>query len=233
MSSDDAKIHIPRLAISIVGVLVVFGVVLFGAAGTLRWRAAWVFLALFGAFNVGISAWLMRHDPALLRERMTGIGSAGQGRWDKVFFAVAQLVFIGWLVLMGLDAVRFGWSRIPLWLQVAGAMLHVVSFWLFYRVFRENTFLSPAVRIQRERGQRVISTGPYAVVRHPMYAAVIPFAGGAALLLGSWLGVAAVLPLVAMIGWRATREERVLRAELPGYDEYVRRVRYRFVPGVW
>lgn len=231
--TEDAKIDIPRLAASIVAMLAVFGIALFGAAGTLRWTAAWVFLALFGAFTVGTSAWLLRHDPALLRERMTGIRSEGQGRWDKVFFAVLQLVFFGWLVLMGLDAVRCGWSRVPVWLQAVGAMLHVFSFWLFYLVFRENTFLSPAVRIQRERGQRVISTGPYAVVRHPMYAAVIPFAGGVALLLGSWLGLAAVLPLTVMIGWRATREEHVLRGELPGYDEYLRRVRYRFVPGVW
>jgi len=229
----SVEIPIPRLVASIVGMLAVFGIALFGAAGTVRWTAAWIFLALFGLFTVAITAWLMRHDPALLSERMTGIGSAGQKRWDRVFFAVMNAGFLGWLALMGLDAVRFGWSHVPAWARAIGAAALVGSFWLFYLVFRENTFLSPAVRIQDERGQTVVDTGPYRHVRHPMYAAAIPMTAGAALLLGSWWGLVGAAAIVAGIGWRAVREERELAAALPGYRDYMRRVRYRLVPGIW
>ena len=109
----------------------------------------------------------------------------------------------------------------------------VASFVLFFLTFRENSFLSPAVRVQAERAQTVVSTGPYRRVRHPMYAAFLLLALGTPLLLGSWFGVLGGAALVAMVAVRAVLEERVLRAELPGYDEYARRVRHRLVPGVW
>ncbi|HSU15163.1 isoprenylcysteine carboxylmethyltransferase family protein [Longimicrobium sp.] len=231
----ERKTEVPvlRFAVSIVGMLAVFGMVLFGSAGTLAWPEAWLFLALFSAFTVAISAWLMRHDPALLAERITGIGSAGQKRWDKIFILLANVAFIAWLALMALDAVRFRWSHVPVWVQGIGAAMLIGSFWLFFLVYRENSFLSPAVRIQTERKQTVVSTGPYARVRHPMYAAAIPLLVGTALMLGSRYGVAGGMVVVAMIAWRALREERVLAAELPGYAEYMRRVRFRFIPGVW
>jgi protein-S-isoprenylcysteine O-methyltransferase Ste14 len=180
--------------------------------------------------------WLARHDPDLLAERMTGQAKGTQGGqkgWDLVWTAAASLLFIGWFALMGLDAVRFGWSNVPVWLQAVGALLVVGSFWLFFAVFRANSFLSPVVRVQKERGQKVIDTGPYAVVRHPMYAAVIPFALGTSLLLGSWWGLVPAALLVLIMAWRAVQEERTLRAELPGYVEYAARVRYRLIPGVW
>jgi protein-S-isoprenylcysteine O-methyltransferase Ste14 len=217
----------------IVGMALVFGLALFLAAGTVAWPAGWVFLGLFFGFTVLISAWLARANPGLLTERMTGIGKADQQPWDRLWFAVTATLFLGWLVVMPLDAVRFGWSRVPGWVQALGAVLLLVSFWLLFLVFRENSYLSPAVRVQTDRGQTVVDTGPYGVVRHPMYAAAAVLLVGSTLLLGSWYGLVGALLIVVGVAVRAVNEERLLRAELPGYDEYAARVRYRLVPGVW
>jgi protein-S-isoprenylcysteine O-methyltransferase Ste14 len=187
---------------------------------------------MFG-FSVALSLWLLRFNPDLLAERISGIGKPDQKTWDKVLLAITAVIFCTWLALMGLDAVRFHWSHMPLWLQVIGALLLLCSFYVFYLTFRENPYLSPAVRIQRERAQRVVSTGPYGYVRHPMYAGFILFAFGTALLLGSWYGVAGALLLIGIVARRAVLEERVLREELEGYCAYMARVRYRFVPRLW
>ena len=134
---------------------------------------------------------------------------------------------------MALDAVRFQWSHMPVFLQVVGAILIVSSIPVVLLTFRENTFATTAVRVQEERGQRVISTGPYYYVRHPLYAGSLLLFVGTPLLLGSWFGlVFAIVPIVGL-GMRAILEESVLREELPGYDTYIKQVRYRFVPHVW
>ena len=202
-------------------------------AGTLAWPAGWIFFLLMSGFSIGLSLWLWRFNPELLNERLTGVGRADQKTWDKVFLALTAVVFAGWIVIMGLDAVRFKWSHVPLWLQWVGALLLIGSFYIFYRTFRENTYLSPAVRIQAERGQTVVSTGPYKYVRHPLYAGFVLFALGAALLLGSWYGVLGGLLLILMVAWRAVHEERMLFRELSGYEAYMKRVRYRFIPYLW
>jgi protein-S-isoprenylcysteine O-methyltransferase Ste14 len=222
-----------QLAASILGVMVAVGLVLFLAAGTLAWPAAWVFLVVYAVFSWVLSLWLRRYDPALLSERMHGIGKPGQKAWDKVFLGLMGLGFFGWLAVMGLDAVRFRWSHLPGWLQGVGLILLLGSFGFFYLTCRENPYLSPAVRIQRERGQTVVSTGLYRYVRHPMYSGFILFSIGTALLLGSGYGVLGALVLIVMLAWRAVREERVLLNELPGYRDYMARVRYRFIPFVW
>jgi protein-S-isoprenylcysteine O-methyltransferase Ste14 len=178
-------VNLRLLLAQIAGMALVFGVALFGAAGTVAWPAGWAYMVLMFGFVGAISAWLARSNPGLLTERMTGIGKADQKTWDKVWFALTNVLFLGWLVAMPLDAVRFGWSRVPRVLRVLGAAVLVASFWLFYRTFKENAYLSPAVRVQTDRGQTVVSTGPYAVVRHPMYAAAAGYVAGTALLLGS------------------------------------------------
>jgi len=217
----------------IIGTFVVFGLALFLAAGTVVWPSGWVFLALFFGFTIALTRWLLRHNPGLLTERMTGIGKPNQPAWDRLFFAGMEVFFLAWLVLMPLDAVRFHWSQMPGWLQVVGAVLLLCSFYLFFLTFRENPYLSPAVRVQTERGQTVISTGPYRYVRHPMYGTTIVFIVGTTLLLGSWYGLLLGPILVVGIAFRAVQEERVLRAELPGYDTYMARVKYRLIPYVW
>jgi protein-S-isoprenylcysteine O-methyltransferase Ste14 len=210
---------------------VVIALALFVSAGTGAWLAAWVYLALFALFSVALTRWLLRYNPGLLEER---IGfKTNQKFWDKIFIVVLNALFLGWLVLMPLDAVRFHWSRMPAWLQAAGAIVLLLSFYLFFLTFRENPYLSGAVRIQDDRGQRVVSTGPYRYVRHPMYTGGFLFFLGTALLLGSWYGALFVLVFVCMIAVRAIFEERMLREQLEGYDAYMARVKCRFIPYVW
>ena len=222
-----------QLAARIAGLGAAFAAALFGGAGTLAWPAGWTFLALFLAFVVALSAWLLRANPELLVERMTGIGRADQKAWDKALMALAGVGFFAWLALMGLDAVRFRWSYMPAGLRALGLALLAGAMVLFFLTFRENSFLSPSVRVQSDRGQTVVTTGPYRHVRHPMYAAFLALTAGTALFLGSWYGLLGCVPLAALVAVRATLEERTLRRELDGYDDYVRRVRYRFVPFVW
>jgi protein-S-isoprenylcysteine O-methyltransferase Ste14 len=226
-------VNLKLLAAQIAGMFVVFALALFLSAGTVAWPAGWAFLILFFGFTIVLSLWLLRHNPELLTERMTGIGKPDQKRWDKVFFALANVIFLAWLIVMPLDAVRFRWSNMPVALQVAGALLLLCSFYLFFLTFRENAYLSPAVRVQTERAQTVVSTGPYRYVRHPMYATAMVFLAGTTLLLGSWYGLLLALLLVVAIAFRALQEERTLRAELPGYDAYQAQVKYHLIPYVW
>jgi protein-S-isoprenylcysteine O-methyltransferase Ste14 len=225
--------NLKMLVAQIVGLFVVFALALFIPAGTLNWSAGWAFLILFFGFTVVLSYCLLKNNPGLLTERMTGIGKADQKGWDKIFFVLASVLFYGWLIFMALDAMRFHWSQVPGWLQVVGALVLLASFPLFFLTFRENSFLSPAVRVQEERGQTVISTGPYHYVRHPMYAAFLLYALGTCLLLGSWYGLIVALLLVIVMARRAIMEENTLRAELQGYESYMGQVRYRLIPGVW
>src|SRR6266542_4938699 len=153
------RVSLPLLIAQVAGMFCVFAVVLFGAAGTIAWPAGWAFLMLFFGFVIALSAWLIRYNPSLLTERMTGIGKSDQKLWDKFFFAALNGLFIVWLVTMPLDAVRFHWSNMPITLQLACAIALTVSFYFFYQTFKENAFLSPAVRIQTDRGQHVVTTG--------------------------------------------------------------------------
>jgi protein-S-isoprenylcysteine O-methyltransferase Ste14 len=175
---------------------------------------------------------LFRYNPSLLKERMT-VTRPDQKAWDKVWLVLMYVILIIWLVLMPLDAVRFHWSQMPLFLQVAGTIILLCSFFLFFITFRENSYLSPMVRVQRDRGQTVVSTGPYHYVRHPMYAAALLFLLGTTLLLGSWYGLLWGLILVGMIAGRAILEERTLQKELEGYDAYMAQVKYRLIPYIW
>lgn len=226
-------VNLKLLIVEIVGMFLVLALALFLAAGTVAWPAGWTFLILFFGFVVALSVWLLDRNPGLLTERMTGVGKSDQKAWDRVFYVFANVFFLAWLVLMPLDAVRFHWSRMPGLLQVFGAILLLCSFYLFFLTFRENSYLSPAVRIQTERGQTVVTTGLYHYVRHPMYAAFIIFVVGTTFLLGSWYGLLVGLILVIGVAMRAVQEERTLRAELRGYDAYMTQVKFRIIPYVW
>ena len=211
----------------------VMATVLFGAAGTVRWFAGWVLLILFFGEALRVTIMLARRDPALLAERMKLPLQKSQPLWDKIFLLTLEAAWIGWLVLMGLDAVRFGWSAMPRWLSWLGVAGFIGAYEIIDRVMRENTFLAPVVKIQKERGQRVISTGPYAIVRHPMYAGALLLIPSIPLILGSWYGLAASMLFVAGLVFRTLMEERELRRGLEGYKEYTHRVRYRLVPYLW
>jgi protein-S-isoprenylcysteine O-methyltransferase Ste14 len=210
-----------------------FAALLFGAAGTLRWPAAWAYLILFITEAFWLTLRLARRDPALLAERLKSPLQKGQPFWDKFFILLMTVAWCAWLVLMGLDAVRYRWSVMPLWLQCVGAAMIVLSFWMIGRVFRENPFLTAVVRIQTERGHRVVSTGPYATVRHPLYASMLIYLPAGALLLGSWAGLAASVVFLGGIVFRTAMEDRELQRGLTGYTEYAARVRYRLIPFIW
>ncbi len=164
---------------------------------------------------------------------MTGVGKSDQKSWDKSWFVLTSVLFLTWLVFMPLDAVRYHWSHIPIGFQIAGVVLLMWSFYCFFLVFQENSYLSPAVRVQSERGQAVISTGPYSIVRHPMYATAVIFFIATCLLLGSWHGLIISLVIVMAMAWRTIQEEHTLLLELPGYDEYMAKVKYRLIPYIW
>ncbi len=222
-----------QLVVRTVAWLCVMAAILLFAAGDWRWVQGWVFLAEFAVSSFALCFWLARHDPALLRSRTSAPWQPGQPRWDRIFMLVLIIMVVGWMVLIGLDAHRFRWSQMPLWLQPVGALLIALCMVVTWRTFRYNSFAAPQVRLQAERGQQVTMEGPYGIVRHPMYAGAIFFFVGMPMLLGSWWGMVFAPVLVVALAARAVGEEGMLRRELAGYDEYTRRVRFRMVPGVW
>jgi protein-S-isoprenylcysteine O-methyltransferase Ste14 len=209
------------------------GALLFACAGTLDWPGAWVFMAELVIASLAITLWLARYDPGLLRERMGSPFQPDQVRSDKLFMAFVLVIWHGWLVLMAFDARRWGWSHMPDALSVTGAMLIVIGFFVVWLTFRENSFAAPVIKIQDERGHRVISTGPYGIVRHPMYSGAIVYLVGIPLLLGSWLGLLVLPLIIGGLMLRISIEETALREGLPGYTDYTARVRCRLLPGVW
>ena len=229
----NRKALLGKALLEVFGEFAVFAALLFVCAGTLLWPAGWAFMALFFGFALAIVLWLARKEPELLAERMSSPMQSGQPLWDKVFVVAVMVLFVAWLIVMPLDAVRFGYSEVPGWLQIFGALGVVLSFYIMFLTFRENAYLALVVKVQQERGQSVVSTGPYRYVRHPMYASTLLFFPGSALLLGSWWGLMFCTVLLGLLVWRIPLEERMLENGLDGYDEYERNVRYRLIPHVW
>jgi len=222
----------PKMLITLIIEFLVFSLVFFLAAGTVFWFYGWIFLILLGIFSFVTLLWVLRHNPGLIKERMTGF-KPDEPTWDKAYVILSFILVSIWWISMPLDAVRFHWSQMPTWLHVVGAIVVSCSLYLWYLTFRENPYLSTAVRIQEDRGQTVVSAGPYRYVRHPMYAAGLLFFLGSGFLLGSWIGVLLGLPLVGILARRAVGEERVLQKGLKGYDAYMAQVRWRLIPHVW
>lgn len=208
------------------------GVLLFASAGTLRWPAAWVFLATIAVLGVATSFWLLKIDPALLAERMNVTLQKNQPATDKIFMLVFASLILIWFVVIGLDH-RANGSDFSIPLQVFGFILLLASLGFSLWVMRTNSFAAPVVKIQAERGHHVISSGPYAWVRHPMYSGALVFFIGMPLMLGSWWGLALIPVFALLFGYRSGIEEQVLIEGLPGYADYRTRVRYRLMPGVW
>jgi protein-S-isoprenylcysteine O-methyltransferase Ste14 len=212
--------------------IVTMGALLFVPAGTLHWPAAWVFLATIAVLGVSGGLWLAKTDPALLAERMRPMMQQDQPAADKIFMLAFGFAALAWLLAIGFD-VRFHGPRVPIaWQAMGWAMLLFSSGFILW-VMRENSFAAPVIKLQTERGHHVVSSGPYAWVRHPMYSGTVLFFVGAPLLLGSWWGVAMSPLFIVLFAIRAGIEERALIAGLPGYADYTTRVRYRLVPGLW
>lgn len=210
---------------------VFIGALIFWPAGTLAYPGAWALMILFVMSGVAMVLWLSKHSPSLLRERMASPLQREQKPWDRVWLILFILGFCAWIAFMGYDAARTHFTAVPVWLQVLGGLLIIANGAGTYWTFRENAFAAPVVKIQQ--GQRAIDSGPYAFVRHPMYASAVLLLIGMPLLLGSWIGLALSLLFILGIAWRAVHEEDTLRDELQGYSDYAARVRYRLIPHVW
>jgi protein-S-isoprenylcysteine O-methyltransferase Ste14 len=222
----NKKLYI-RLATQSLLFLFVLGALLFLPAGTFDYWQAWVFIAVFVACNLPLTIWVAINDPQLLERRMRAGPAAEKEKSQKIIVTIAFLAFAGEILIPALDR-RFGWSEVPTSVVVLGNALIAISYVGFYFVFRENTYGAATIRV--EENQRVISTGPYAIVRHPMYAAALILMFGIPLALGSWWGLLAFAFGVPALVWRILDEERLLKRDLPGYAEYTQRMRFRLIP---
>lgn len=200
-------------------------------AGTLAYPGGWILLGIFAVGGIAMILWLSKHSPSLLRERMAAPLQRDQKPWDRVWLLLFMAGFCAWLGFMAWDAARTGFAAVPPWLQALGVLCIFANGAGTWWTFRENAFAAPVVKIQQ--GQTAIDTGPYAIVRHPMYASAVLLFIGVPLLLGSWLGLALASVFILAIAWRAVHEEAALRAELAGYEAYAARIRYRLLPLIW
>ena len=214
----------------VVALALVTALLLFVPAGTVRYWQAWLYLAIFIGASAIMTGDLLRRDRSLLERRMVA-GPTGETRpAQRVIMLFTSIGFVALLVVPALDH-RFEWSVVPTGVVVVGAALVVIGFWLISRVYHENTFSSATVQIAEN--QRVISTGPYAIVRHPMYASALLYLVGTPLALGSYWGLIPIAAILPFLIWRLLDEERLLSTKLSGYTEYKQRVRHRLVPFVW
>ena len=214
-------------AVSVLTILFV-GAVLFVPAGTLDWVEGWLFIAFLVAYVVFVGSWLAKNNPELARKR-TSFKAPKKG-WDKIIILSLAIFMFGQIIVAGLN-VRFNWAQMPTALKAVGFVGIGFTLYVNFLVMRENTFASRIAEVQK--GQKVVSTGPYAIVRHPMYAGFLPFFVGTALALGSWYAlIPGILSAIALVV-RTYQEDTMLQKELKGYREYAQKVRYRLLPGVW
>jgi len=217
----------------LVALAVVMALLLFIAAGTWRYLEAWAFLLVFIGSSLAITIHLMRHDPGLLERRVRAGPVAERRPRQRLIQGLAEVAFLAVLAVPALDH-RFSWSRwsrVPVPIVVAGDALVAVGFLIVFLVFRENSFASAVVEVGAD--QKVIDTGPYAHVRHPMYAGALVLLAGIPLALGSLWGLPVLVPFTVVITARLLDEEAFLSRQLPGYEAYRRKTRYRLVPFVW
>jgi protein-S-isoprenylcysteine O-methyltransferase Ste14 len=226
-ATDDLRRRAWRGLISLA---VGMGLLLFIPAGTLRYWQAWAYLGVFFGASFLITRYLMQKDAALLERRLKAGPTAEKRNQQKVIMLLTTLGFIAMLVVPALDH-RFMRSRMPLPAIITGDLLTAVGFYVVFLVYKENPFTSATVEVAAE--QRVISTGPYAIVRHPMYAAGAVWFMGMPLALGSYWGFLVLLAMLPALLWRLLDEESFLARNLPGYAEYCDRVRWRLLPGVF
>jgi protein-S-isoprenylcysteine O-methyltransferase Ste14 len=214
---------------SVIGTLVLLAL-LFVPAGTFHYWQGWTYVAVTIIASGAYTIYLARHDPALLKRRTEAGVSHEKERAQKVIISALFAAFFALIVLPPLDY-RFGWSHVPWYLSVGGDALVLVSFYVFYLVSKVNTYAAANVRV--EEGQKVISTGVYGWVRHPMYCGALFLVAGTPLALGSWWSLLLAPLFIPILYFRIANEEKVLQRDLPGYEAYTRQVRYRLIPGIF
>lgn len=215
-----------------VGIPLFGAVLLFLPAGTLAWGRGWGFLLVCWTMEMLAMVYLERTNPALLTAR-SRFFQEGTKRWDKVLLSLLLPVVATLFPLAAIDNHRFQWSTIPWWLSGCGYLLLLCGFGLSTWAGRVNTFAEPSVRIQTDRGQTVITTGPYAMIRHPVYTASIGLFFGTPLVLGSYWALLPASVAAGILILRTQWEDQTLQAELEGYREYTHRVPYKLLPYVW
>jgi len=204
---------------------------LFGPAGTLAWPAGWAFLVLFAACSQAMGIWLLRTDPELLKRRMASPVAASQTPRDRAIAIAIFVLMALWVGFMGLDGGRLHLAPTPVWAKAIGAALIVLAFAGWAWVLAANRYAAITVGVMA--GQQVATGGPYAFVRHPMYALVPLLLIGGPLMTGSLWSLAFLIPAEALLAARTLGEEQLLVRDLPGYADYTKKVRWRLVPGVW
>lgn len=229
-NQDSSKL---KITVKIVIMIIFFMALIFVPAGTIKWLEAWIFLLIYFLFAAALVLWLKKNDPELLKERMAAKKKKNVKGWDRAIISAYTLLVLALIVLAGLDAVRFRWSRVPLEIKVLGFIGFIPTVILVFWTVKENSYLSEMVRIQEERGHQVCTTGPYQYVRHPMYVGVIIFLFCLPLCLGSLYALVPASLSVILFILRTALEDKTLQQELPGYKEYAQKVRYRLIPGIW
>jgi Putative protein-S-isoprenylcysteine methyltransferase len=219
-----------KALLSVFVMIIAMGLVIFIPAGTLDYWQAWLYLFVFSIVALLTTIDLIKNDPELLQRRMRGGPAAEKRTAQQVIMLFTSLAFIGLLVIPGLDR-RFGWSEMSPVIVILGEALVVLGFYFIFRVYRENTYTSATIEVAVD--QKVIQTGPYAMVRHPMYASALLYLVGTPLALGSYWGLLPFVAVIPFLIWQLIDEEKMLVQELAGYKEYRQRVRYRLVPGLW
>lgn len=219
-----------RTILGFTQLIVFLGVALFVPAWTLDFWQAWVYIFVFAGAAALITVYLWNHDRKLLESRVKAGPGAEKEKSQKLIQVFASLAFIATLVLPSLDR-HFLWSRVPLAFIVWGDALVALGFLAVFIVYKENTFTSATIEVAA--GQRVISTGPYAIVRHPMYAGALLMLFATPIALGSWWGLTMFIPMALVIVLRLRDEEIFLQKSLPGYREYCGKVRFHLVPYIW
>jgi protein-S-isoprenylcysteine O-methyltransferase Ste14 len=210
--------------------LVTTAALLFVPAGTLDYWQAWTFLAVYFAASLAITLYLMRHHRKLLERRIRGGPLAEKQPTQRIIMLFASAGFLGLILVPALDH-RFGWSRMPALAALAGDAMVALGWLAVFAVFRANSFTAATVELAPDH--KVVSTGPYALVRHPMYASALVMLTGVPIALGSWWGLLVIVALMPVLLWRLLDEERFLARNLPGYTAYQNEVRHRLIPGVW
>lgn len=220
------KLFVQAIVKYLAGV-VLLGLLIFLPAGTLRFPNGWLLMALLFIPMLGAGIVMMLRDPALLEKRLNAKEQQGE---QKEVILSSGLMFIAAFVLAGLNF-RFGWLRLPDWAVWAASVLFLLAYLMWGEVLRENAWLSRTVEVQE--GQRVVDHGLYGVVRHPMYSASVLLFLSMPLVLNSPLSFLVMLCYLPLIAKRIRNEEKLLQKELPGYEEYAERVKYRLIPFIW
>jgi protein-S-isoprenylcysteine O-methyltransferase Ste14 len=210
--------------------IITLAILLFLPAWSICYWQAWIFLVVFFIPVLAITLYLMKKDPKLLERRINAGSAAEKLKSQKIIQFLAGIAFTVIFIVSALDH-RFSWSRVPVYIVVVGEFLVVSGFLIVFFVFKENSFASATIEVGAD--QTIITTGPYNLVRHPMYSGAFVMLAGIPISLGSWWGLATVIPLMIVIVWRLLDEEKFLIRSLPGYAAYRKKVRSRLLPFIW